>query len=123
MIRLIGIPTVSTFDFFIESGSNVGQIVLPHNLLSYKYSAVLAFKKVKSFLLVLLEQSTMCIDNMISSGSLSEKTSVEVTHKVICGTIVEYKFPAESIVAAVLGTWLTLDKPTLSYPLRLEKRS
>jgi len=69
---------------------------------------------------VLLEQSSMCIDNMISSGSLLEETSVEVTHTVICGSIVEYKFPTESIVAAVLGSLTGLALVLLTVKLMID---
>ena len=76
--------------------------------------------RIKHSILVLLEQSTMCIDNMISSGSLQDTTTVEVTSKAICGIIVEYKFPTESIVAATLGSLAGLALVVLTVKLMID---
>ena len=62
----------------------------------------------------------MCIDNMISSGSLQDTTTVEVTSKAICGIIVEYKFPTESIVAATLGSLAGLALIVLTIKLMID---
>ena len=62
----------------------------------------------------------MCIDNMISSGSLLDTTTVEVTTKAICGTIVEYKFPTESMVAAILGSLAGLALVILTIKLMID---
>ena len=68
----------------------------------------------------MLEQSAMCVDGMIASGSLLDTTSVDVVYKAICGTIVEYKFPIESTIAAVLGSLAGLALVALTVKLMID---
>ena len=62
----------------------------------------------------------MCVDGMIASGSLLDTTSVDVVYKAICGTIVEYKFPIESTIAAVLGSLAGLALVALTVKLMID---
>ena len=62
----------------------------------------------------------MCVDGMIASGSLLDTTSVDVVYKAICGTIVEYKFPIKSTIAAVLGSLAGLALVALTVKLMID---
>lgn len=62
----------------------------------------------------------MCVDGMIASGSLLDTTSVDVVYKAICGTIVEYQFPIESTIAAVLGSLAGLALVALTVKLMID---
>ena len=41
---------------------------------------------------------------MISKNQLKPETTVETTHKILCGKLEEYSFPPEAMAGAIIGS-------------------